>query len=179
MMSKSRTGESSSNGRETELASASSASQHSQANMTIHRAMSSTTIEVPPDDRSKASGYGMALVGVAIEQDAAYWEAHIEVVAEQSTTESEVMLGVATKKDRQFFNDLQEKKGEIKRKVEARGFGTCRRKVFSRTNFFPSIFSQTAVNRMGPTTCEKSKYPMATWLGLPCSSRIYLCCSFY
>ena len=81
--------------------------------MTVSRALSSTTIEVQPDDKSKASGYGMALVGVAIEQDAAYWEAHIEVVAEQATTESEIMLGVATKKDRQFFNDLQEQKGDL------------------------------------------------------------------
>jgi hypothetical protein len=113
-MSKSNSGESSSNGRETELAaSAASSSQHSQANMTVSRAMSSTTIEVQPDDKSKSSGYGMALVGVAIEQDAAYWEAHVEVVAEQSTTtQSEIMLGVATKKDRQFFNELQEQKGK-------------------------------------------------------------------
>jgi hypothetical protein len=115
-MLKSNSGESSSNGRETELASgaaSSSSSQHRQANMTVSRALSSTTIEVQPDDKSKASGYGMALVGVAIEQDAAYWEAHIEVVAEQATTESEIMLGVATKKDRQFFNDLQEQKGDL------------------------------------------------------------------
>jgi hypothetical protein len=143
--------------------------------------MSSTTIEVQPDDKSKASGYGMALVGVAIEQDAAYWEAHVEVVAEQSTTaQSEIMLGVATKKDRQFFNELQEQKGkDIQRNTRiwhAMTLGSLT------DDFFPASLRfvlQTEAHRWGRTTCGKSKSPTATWWGFPCSSRICPCFSSY
>jgi uncharacterized membrane protein len=52
------------------------------------------------------SGHGLALASVAIEQDAAYWEAHIEILTEGSSFE--IMFGVATKKDRKFYNALEE-----------------------------------------------------------------------
>jgi hypothetical protein len=82
--------------------------------LAISRALSSTTVEVQEPDRTGASGYGLALAGVSIEQDAAYWEAHVDVVASASSepSSSEIMLGVATKKDRQFFKDLEEAKGK-------------------------------------------------------------------
>jgi len=52
------------------------------------------------------SGYGLALAGVTLEQDAAYWEIHVE---EGPTDKAiEVMFGVATKKDRKFYNALEE-----------------------------------------------------------------------
>lgn len=47
----------------------------------------------------------MALAAVAIEQDTAYWEVHIERVDEGSV---EAMFGVATKKDRKFYIALEE-----------------------------------------------------------------------
>jgi hypothetical protein len=82
--------------------------------LAISRALSSATIEVQEPDRTRASGYGLALAGVSIEQDAAYWEAHVDFVASSSdSSRTEIMLGVATKKDRQFFKDLEELKGTI------------------------------------------------------------------
>jgi hypothetical protein len=52
------------------------------------------------------SGFGLALAGVSIEQDAAYWEAQIDIPADGGAME--VMFGVATKKDRKFYNALDE-----------------------------------------------------------------------
>lgn len=57
----------------------------------------------------QVSGYGLALCGVAIEQDAAYWEAHIDI--EGSEEKKEVMLGVATRKDRKFFTEQEQDGG--------------------------------------------------------------------
>lgn len=53
----------------------------------------------------KISGYGLGLIGVAIEQDAAYWEAHIEHDVGMS---QEVSFGVATRKDQQFYRGMEE-----------------------------------------------------------------------
>jgi hypothetical protein len=50
----------------------------------------------------QVSGRGLALAGAGIEQDAAYWEWHIHQVPEGAN----IMFGVATKKDRSFYNDL-------------------------------------------------------------------------
>lgn len=52
------------------------------------------------------SGHGLALAGVSVEQDAAYWEAHIDIAGEGSSID--VMFGVATKKDRKFYKALEE-----------------------------------------------------------------------
>lgn len=62
------------------------------------------------DEAHKISGYGLGLVGVAVEQDAAYWEAHIEHDAGMS---QDVSFGVATKKDQQFYRAMEEQ-GEYK-----------------------------------------------------------------
>lgn len=55
----------------------------------------------------------MALAGVVIEQDAAYWEAHVEMTREGE--KAEVMFGVATKKDRKFYEAVegQEEEGTL------------------------------------------------------------------
>jgi hypothetical protein len=52
------------------------------------------------------SGHGLALAGVSVEQDAAYWEAHI--VIPEDGDPMEVMFGVATKKDRKYYKALEE-----------------------------------------------------------------------
>lgn len=52
------------------------------------------------------SGMGLALIGTTVEQDAAYWECHIEVPDPEAAYE--VMFGVATKKDRKFYDALAE-----------------------------------------------------------------------
>lgn len=56
----------------------------------------------------------MALAGVVIEQDSAYWEAHIEIMDSSKSSESEksqsheIMFGVATKKDRSFYKGIDD-----------------------------------------------------------------------
>jgi hypothetical protein len=49
------------------------------------------------------------LVGVTIEQDSAYWEIQIDIPGDDSGAAAyEIMCGVATKKDRKFYDALQE-----------------------------------------------------------------------
>jgi hypothetical protein len=65
------------------------------------------------------SGHGLALATVVIEQDAAYWEIHVEIVPASEGEGSKlngVMFGVATKKDRKFYQALEEAADEGKRK---------------------------------------------------------------
>lgn len=54
------------------------------------------------------SGQGLALVGVVIEQDAAYWEWHMTTSTPQTTMEK-VLFGVASKKDPEFYKELKDK----------------------------------------------------------------------
>jgi len=76
--------------------------------LSISRAMSAPTIEL--DSPCVVSGSGLALAGVSIEQDAAYWEWHVEQVPEKSS--SEVMFGVATRKSAAFYKSLDEESGD-------------------------------------------------------------------
>ncbi len=78
--------------------------------MYISRKMSARTIVL--ENQLTVSGNGLALAGVAIEQDAAYWEWHIELPADAQSTE--LLVGVATKKDRKFY-DLCDEKDEGER----------------------------------------------------------------
>lgn len=66
----------------------------------------------------------MALTAVVLEQDAAYWEVHVvgqqqqhqsssseaapDAAKNDGGTKCNAMFGVATKKDRQFYNALEE-----------------------------------------------------------------------
>mmetsp|Transcript_26126 Transcript_26126/g.72025 ORF Transcript_26126/g.72025 Transcript_26126/m.72025 type:complete len:210 (-) Transcript_26126:688-1317(-) len=102
------TEESASNGnnKETELVAAAA-----PKSLSISRAMTAPTVELA--NGNQASGYGLALVGVVLEQDAAYWEVHIEIPEEGGGISYEVMFGVATKKDRKFYNALQEQEEEM------------------------------------------------------------------
>jgi hypothetical protein len=43
---------------------------------------------------------------VAVEQDAAYWEGHVDLP--EGKGPQEIMLGVATKKDRKFYTALEQ-----------------------------------------------------------------------
>lgn len=56
---------------------------------------------------SQISGKGLALVGVPIEQDAAYWEWHMTAPAKM--TIGSVLFGVTGKKDAKFYQDLKDK----------------------------------------------------------------------
>ena len=54
---------------------------------------------------SVVSGYGLGLVGVALEQDVAYWEWHISLPPREHVDTT--MFGVCSKKDRTFYQELQ------------------------------------------------------------------------
>jgi hypothetical protein len=56
---------------------------------------------------TRTSGVGLALAGVAIEQDAAYWEWHIELPPR--THVDTILFGVTAKKDRKFYKALEDK----------------------------------------------------------------------
>lgn len=81
---------------ETELA------ETARKHLCISRGMSAPSIEV--EDRVLVSGRGLALAAVSIEQDAAYWEVHVE----GGEDAVEAQFGVATKKDRKFFASLEQ-----------------------------------------------------------------------
>jgi hypothetical protein len=57
------------------------------------------------------TGHGLALAAVVIEQDAAYWEVHVELAESccaGTDAVASVMIGVATKKDRKFYTVMEE-----------------------------------------------------------------------
>lgn len=60
----------------------------------------------------------MGLIGVTIEQDAAYWEVHIEHHPDMS---QQVYFGVATKKDQQFYRAIEEEQ-EGQFRIDSKGF---------------------------------------------------------
>ena len=51
------------------------------------------------------SGNGLALAGVCVEQDSAYWEWHMEIAAGSS---EDTMFGLTTSKDLAFYRALEE-----------------------------------------------------------------------
>jgi hypothetical protein len=74
--------------------------------LAISPKMSAPTIKV--ESRTLVSGYGLAVAAVPIEQDAAYWEWHIGVQDKNVHLVEDVMFGVASKKDRKFYKELEE-----------------------------------------------------------------------
>lgn len=58
-----------------------------------------------PHAKSQLSGNGLALAGVCIEQDAAYWEWHMVLPDGKS---EDTMFGISTSKDRKFYRGLEE-----------------------------------------------------------------------
>jgi len=80
------------------------------AQKSINIPMSSPGIKVEGD--LCATGSGLALIGTALEQDAAYWEFHISLpVGKQVDT---ILFGVSTKKARKFYEEVKydEQSGE-------------------------------------------------------------------
>jgi len=76
--------------------------------------MSARTIQTT-EGGLKIHGRGLALVGVSIEQDAAYWEWHIETVTDDDEEDddddfdafSSLKFGVATSKNAKFYTALE------------------------------------------------------------------------
>eukprot|EP00979_Chaetoceros_neogracilis_P006973 scaffold1433_cov175-Chaetoceros_neogracile.AAC.2 len=79
----------------------------------ISRKMSSPSVDI---SGLTVKGEGIALVGVSIEQDAAYWEWHVTAEDGKITSGDDnedffsndlaLKFGVATKKSREFYNSL-------------------------------------------------------------------------
>lgn len=83
--------------------------------LTIARRMSAPGVKIDKG-MTRVSGTGLALAGCSIEQDAAYWEWHVERLEGPSSDddpeelfdeESAPKFGVATRKDRKFFQTLE------------------------------------------------------------------------
>jgi hypothetical protein len=72
--------------------------------LAISAKMSAPSIKI---DAPYISGLGMALIGVALEQDAAYWEWHIKLPPR--THVETILFGVTQKKDRKFYQELEDK----------------------------------------------------------------------
>lgn len=75
-----------------------------QKALTISAKMSAPTVRI---DKSTISGVGLALVGTALEQDAAYWEWHIKLPPREHV--DTILFGVTQKKDRKFYRELEGK----------------------------------------------------------------------
>ena len=74
----------------------------------INTLMSSPHINV--EGNLCVTGSGLALVGTALEQDAAYWEFHISLPARKHI--DTILFGVSAKKDRKFYEGANEKNVE-------------------------------------------------------------------
>eukprot|EP00980_Cylindrotheca_fusiformis_P011797 scaffold2816_cov121-Cylindrotheca_fusiformis.AAC.13 len=73
--------------------------------LAISRNMTSPSVEI--DRTGAVSGEGLALAGVQIEQDAAYWEWHVKLPPK--THCDTVLFGVSSKKNRDFYGELKDK----------------------------------------------------------------------
>ena len=80
--------------------------QKAKKALTISETMSAPTIvrKTP----TTISGQGLALVGVSMEQDVAYWEWHLK--APPKTTIHTIFFGVTSRKDAKFYQDLTPEK---------------------------------------------------------------------
>jgi len=73
---------------ESEMVQQKSGDQQGDGGSGVSRAMSSPTIKTI---ENAVSGHGLALVGVSVEQDAAYWEWHIEKTTTKTTANDETV----------------------------------------------------------------------------------------
>lgn len=83
----------------------------------IDQIMSNPQIKV--EGNLCATGSGLALVGTALEQDAAYWEFHVSLPAGKHV--DTILFGVSKKKDRKFYDDANGKNFEEGVPSEANG----------------------------------------------------------
>ena len=71
------------------------------AQKSINVRMSNPGIKI--EDNLCAAGSGLALIGTALEQDAAYWEFHISLPAGKHV--DTILFGVSAKRDRKFYEE--------------------------------------------------------------------------
>lgn len=74
-----------------------------KAQQSINIRMSSPAIKV--EDILCVTGSGLALVGTALEQDAAYWEFHISLPPTKNV--DTVLFGVSGQKNRKFYEEVK------------------------------------------------------------------------
>ena len=84
--------------------------QQDIAQKSFNRRMSSPGITVAGAGDLCVTGAGLALIGTALEQDAAYWEFHISLPV--GTQVDTLLFGVTTKKGRQFYEQEVQKDEE-------------------------------------------------------------------
>jgi hypothetical protein len=83
--------------------------QKSRKALDISTKMSAPTItRASSNTNGVITGTGLALAGVPIEQDAAYWEWHIQIDGKEKHIGT-IMFGVSSKKDSKFYKDLKDK----------------------------------------------------------------------
>ena len=92
--------------------------QQDTARKSIDVRMSSPDIKV--ENNLCATGSGLALIGTALEQDAAYWEFHVSLPAKKHV--DTILFGVSSKRNRKFYEDLKsnensEEEGQYKAKI--------------------------------------------------------------
>jgi hypothetical protein len=92
--------------RETELAAQQVAAAAAKS-LSVSRKMSASTIKLADTDHCVVTGHGLAVIGAALEQDAAYWEWHIHLPARKHV--DTCLFGVTSKKDRSFYQELEGK----------------------------------------------------------------------
>jgi hypothetical protein len=82
-----------------------------------------TSPHITMSESGIVSGEGLALAGVQIEQDAAYWEWHIQLPSKNHC--DTMLFGVTGKKNREFYRQLDDKipgeEGEFHVKQLSRG----------------------------------------------------------
>lgn len=141
---------------ETEMVSRSPNKLSSSSSITISSQLSSPSVQISTDDEGIGlSGVGLALAGVSMEQDAAYWEWHIESAPSDGDDDDEedeeeevgtsLKFGVATKKSPAFYSALED---------EQMDDGTQLMKVI------PSLRSGDVV----AVACQNSDLPMIQFL---------------
>lgn len=80
--------------------------------LTIARHMTAPTVDI--ENSKTLKGRGLALVGVTIEQDAAYWEWHVGTLEDDGPPGGDddpsnaLMFGVATKKNSKFYRAMEQ-----------------------------------------------------------------------
>uniref|UniRef100_A0A7S2SGK5 SPRY domain-containing protein n=1 Tax=Eucampia antarctica TaxID=49252 RepID=A0A7S2SGK5_9STRA len=98
--------------QETEMTSRSNgAESNGVSSLTIARHMTAPSVEI--ENARILKGSGLALVGVTVEQDAAYWEWHVESLKEDGPPleddedpSNALMFGVATMKNPKFYRAM-------------------------------------------------------------------------
>mmetsp|Transcript_3380 Transcript_3380/g.5371 ORF Transcript_3380/g.5371 Transcript_3380/m.5371 type:complete len:222 (-) Transcript_3380:39-704(-) len=93
------------------------AQQQAAKSLVVSAKMSAPTVKITTavdDDNNGGGGssssvlvgHGLALIGAALEQDAAYWEWHITLPARKHV--DTILFGVSSQKDRKFYQELKE-----------------------------------------------------------------------